>query len=442
MLAFSLITLFIVLNALYVSAEFSAVASRATRLQQLAEEGDKRAAWMHKTCSDPELLDRYVAAAQLGITLSSLSLGFYGQTFLAPVLEPLLGRIGLAPESSPGVALALILLLLTALQVILGELVPKSLGIGYPETVARWTVAPMRVSISLFSPLIAVFNGSANAFLGLLGASHDAERDKPKTADEIRMLAGESHSGGVLDDVEYELLDNALRLRDLTAQQVMLPRTKVLALPAALPLHDALDQLAESPHSRAPVYGENLDQPLGLVHVKDLLAAVRSESKAPLKEHMRPLPVVPGTITVRHLFRRLQDDRFHMAIVADEYGGTSGIVTIEDLIERIFGDVADEFDPEQSAPFQLLGEKLLIPGTMQLVDFNDHLEMALVAEDSNTIAGLVMERHAGLPAVGESVTLAEDVVVIVEEADARSVGLVGLQIDRATIEHLESENLL
>lgn len=442
MLAFALITVFISLNALYVAAEFSAVASRCTRLQQMAEEGDKKAAWMFKTCSDAAALDRYVAAAQLGITVSSLSMGFYGQTFLAPVLEPLLAHTPLPPESAPGVALALILLLLTGLQVILGELVPKSLGIGYPEKVSRYTVAPMRLSIMVFSPLITVFNGSANFVLGLFGASHGAERDKPKTADEIRMLAGESHSGGVLDDVEYELLDNALRLRDLTAQQVMLPRMKVMALPASTSLADALRELAESHHSRAPVYGDSLDQPLGLVHVKDLLSAVRSQSDSSLKEILRPLPVVPGTITVRHLFRRLQNDRFHMAIVADEYGGTSGIVTIEDLIERIFGDVADEFDPVAEKPYRVLGEKLLIPGTRLLVDFNDDLELTVTAKDSNTVAGLVMEARAGLPEVGERVEVGQEVEFIIEEADARSVGLVGLQVSSDTLERLREEGLL
>lgn len=442
MLAVLLITIFVSLNALYVCAEFAAVASRGTRLQQKAEQGDKNAAWMHATCSKASALDRYVAAAQLGITVSSLSLGFYGQTFLAPLLEPRLIQVGLPAESAPGVGLAVILLLLTGFQVILGELVPKSLGINYPETVACRTVPAMRLSIALFGPLISLFNGSANIALKFFGASHDAERQQPKTADEIRLLAGESHSGGVLDDVEYQLLDKALRLRDLSAQQVLVPRTRVMALPYELPLKDALLELADSPHSRAPVYEGDLDHPRGLIHIKDLLAAVRSNPDGKLADHLRPLPVVPGTITVRHLFKRLQTDRFHMAIVADEYGGTSGIVTIEDLIERIFGDVADEFDLEASRPFDVLGEKLLIPGSMLLVDFNDHLQLSVASKDSTTIAGVTMEVSAGVPKVGERVQVDDDCCLTIEEADERSVTLVGLQVSKETLERLREAELL
>lgn len=442
MLAVVLITLFVSLNALYVCAEFSAVASRGTRLQQKAEEGNKNAAWMQKTCSEPASLDRYVAAAQLGITLSSLSLGFYGQTYLAPLLEPLLLRLGLPAESAAGVGLIVILAFLTGLQVILGELVPKSLGINYPETVACRTVPAMRLSIALFRPLISLFNGSANQALGLFGASHDAEREQPKTADEIRLLAGESHSGGVLDDVEYELLDKALRLRDLSAQQVLVPRTRVMALSHERPLPDALSELADSPHSRAPVYEGDLDHPLGLIHIKDLLAAVRSDPQGKLTDHLRPLPIVPATITVRHLFRRLQTDRFHMAIVADEYGGTSGIVTIEDLIERIFGDVMDEFDLEAPKMYEVLGEKLLIPGDTLIVDLNDHLELSVPSRESTTVAGVTMEVSAGVPKVGERIQVDEDVCLTVEEADQRSVKVVGLQVSEETLVRLREADLL
>ena len=429
------------MNALYVAAEFSAVASRSTRLRTLADEKKRGAAWVLSVSSDSQLLDRYVAAAQLGITISSLSLGFYGQTFLAPVLEPVLVQWGLEAEVSGGVSLAVILLFLTALQVILGELIPKSVGIGYPETLALATAGPMKLSMKLFSPLIALFNGSANLILHAFGTSHEGEREQPRSADEIRMLAGESRSGGALDEVEYRLLDNALRLRDLKASQVMIPRMNIFGFEAKTPLLEALKELADSPHSRAPVYENDLDHPLGLVHIKDLLEAARAGDVSKLEEIVRPLPAVPETVAVRFLFRKLQREHFHMAVVADEYGGVSGIVTLQDLIERIFGGVADEFDPPHATTLRVDGGRVFIPGTLLLIDFNDWFESSLARRDTNTLAGLLTELNVGVPETGQKIK-AGDFTFKVEAADARTIKEVSLAVNDELIEKLREQGVL
>lgn len=429
------------MNALYVAAEFSAVASRSTRLKALADQKKRGAAWVLSVATDSKLLDRYVAAAQLGITISSLSLGFYGQTFLAPVLVPTLVEWGMRPEASTGVSLAVILLFLTALQVILGELIPKSVGIGFPETLALATAAPMRLSMQLFSPLIALFNGSANLILHAFGASHEGEREQPRTADEIRMLAGESRSGGALDEVEYRLLDNALRLRSLKANQVMIPRMNILSFEADTPLSEALRTLADSPHSRAPVYEKDLDHPLGLVHINELLETVKAGDDLKLKDIVRPLPVVPETVAVRFLFRKLQKEHFHMAVVADEYGGVSGIVTLQDLIERIFGDVADEFDPPESSTLRLEGNRVHIPGTVLLVDFNDWFEASLAGRDTNTLAGFLTELHQGVPKKGTEVEAA-DYRFRVETTDDKMIKSVSLKASAALQGRLKEQGAL
>ena len=348
---------------------------------------------------------------------------------------------GLNPEAAPGLSLALILFLLTSLQVILGELLPKSVGIGYPETLALATSAPMRISMQLFAPLIYLFNGSANLLLKLFGASHEGEREKPRSADEIRMLAGESRTGGVLDEVEYRLLDNALRLRDLTAGQVLVPRMNVLAFEADTPLKEALRTLADSPHSRAPVYENDLDHPLGLVHIKELLETVRSGKVRTLKQIARPLPVVPETVVVRRLFRQLQQEHFHMAVVADEYGGVSGIVTLDDLIERIFGNVADEFDPPKSMPLRLKDGRLRIPGTTLLVDFNDWFESSLSAKETHTLAGFLTEIHSGVPKQGTQIEVGE-FLFRVESTDARVVREVSIKADEALLQRLAEQEVL
>lgn len=431
----------VAMNALYVAAEFSAVASRNTRLKALADEKKPGAAWMYKVAGDGHLLDRYVAAAQLGITISSLALGYYGQNFLGPLLVPLAVSQGLAPEAAQSLALVVVLVFLTMFQVIFGELLPKSVGIGFPETLACLTSGPMRLSMNLYSPLIAFFNGSANLLLGIWGVSHEGERNQARTADEIRMLAGESRTGGVLDEVEYRLLDNALRLRDLNAAQVMIPRGRILAFESSTPLSEAMVTLAESAHSRAPVYRGNLDTPIGLVHIKELMEACRSGQPTNLADIVRPLPAVPETVAVRHLFRKLQKEHFHMAVVVDEYGGVSGIVSLEDLIERIFGDVSDEFDPNEGSLLSRQDDRLRLSGRVLLVDFNDWFESSLAARDCNTLAGLLTELCATVPEPGREVEVG-GFCFRVEETNGKVITELSLPLDAETEQRLQQEGLL
>ncbi|MBI3927821.1 MAG: HlyC/CorC family transporter [Armatimonadetes bacterium] len=440
LIALGLVGLLIAAHAVCVAAEFSTVASRKTRLATLAGQGDRLAGWVLEIAANPRALDRFVAAAQVGITLSTLVLGFYGQQHLSIRIEPLLEQAGLSPAAAPGLAATSILLFLTGLEVILGELFPKNLGLQYPETTARLMVAPMRWSSALLHPLIELFNGSGRAFLKLFGASQ-AGHAHLHTAGEIRMMVGESKSGGLLDDVEYQLLDNTLRIREYTAHQVMVPRKRLLLASADSPSDQLLTLLADSPYSRLPLYEGSSDNIVGVVHLKDLLCQVSQSQDRSARSIMRPMPAFPQTITVKRLFTQLQREHFHVAVVLDEYGGTAGIATLEDLIERIFGSFEDEFDPPRPPMLEHRGDRLHVRGDVLLADLEDWLDRSLKPADADTLGGLILERMGRLPEHQEELTI-EGLTVRIEQVDDYAITEASVTVDPSTLELLRSRGLL
>lgn len=440
MWAVAFIVLLVSANALFVAAEFSTVASRKTRLASLAEQGDKTAGWLLGVVGDSVRLDRYVAAAQLGITLSSLVLGFYGQTRLAVRFEPYAVAAGLPEGSVTAVTATAVLLVLTGLQVIFGELLPKSLGLQFPEQLARLASYPMRAATSLMSPLITFFNGSARLLMKLLRLPEHSGHGHLHSADEIRMLVGESKTGGVLDEVESQLLDNALRVRNYTAHQTMVPRNRLTMASVDTPADELLKQLAESPFSRLPVYQDSPDKVVGVVHIKDLLANSRAAEPKPVSELVREAPAVPHTLPVKRLMARLQKDHFHMAVVLDEYGGTAGIVTLEDLLERIFGDFQDEYDPV-AFPLRRVGERLEMSGSALLEELNSWFDLALSSLKSDTLAGLMLEHLGRLAEVGDEVPLG-GLSFRVDRLRGRALEKVSIPADRELVERLRKRGLL
>ncbi|MGE0490044.1 MAG: hemolysin family protein [Vulcanimicrobiota bacterium] len=440
MWAVAFIVLLVSANALFVAAEFSTVASRKTRLASMAERGDKTAGWLLGVVGDSVRLDRYVAAAQLGITLSSLVLGFYGQTRLAVRLEPYAQAAGLPEGSVTAATATAVLLVLTGLQVIFGELLPKSLGLQFPEQLARLASYPMRAATSLMSPLISFFNGSARLLMKLLRLPEHSGHGHLHSADEIRMLVGESKTGGVLDEVESQLLDNALRVRNYTAHQAMVPRNRLTMASVDTPLSELLKLVAESPFSRLPVYQDSPDKVVGVVHIKDLLANSRAAEPRPVSELVREAPAVPHTLTVKKLMARLQKDHFHMAVVLDEYGGTAGIVTLEDLLERIFGDFQDEYDPV-AFPLRMVGERIEVSGSALLEELNSWFDLALSSLKSDTLAGLMLEHLGRLARVGDEVPLG-GLSFRVDQLRDRALEKVSIPADHNLVQRLRKRGLL
>lgn len=342
LLAGAIIVLLILLTALYVAAEFAAVGVRRSRLRRLAEDGNTLAARILPVVEDSRELDRYIAVSQIGITLSSLILGAYGQATMAPRLSPLLERFGLLPPTAESTAAILVLALLTILAMIIGELVPKSIALQDPTRTALFTVVPMQWSLRLFSKSIGFLNGSGVLLLKLIGVQATGHRHV-HSPEEIELLIAESRDGGLLEPVEQIRLHRALRLGLRTARQLMVPRERLAMVDAAMPFADVVRLVASSPFSRLPVYRGNTDNVVGILHTRDL--AIRSvqpnppSSVAPL---LRPIVRIVDTLPVDRLLAFLREKRSHQALVTNDAGGIVGLVTLEDVLSELLGGVGDE----------------------------------------------------------------------------------------------------
>lgn len=436
-IVFLVLTILIFFTALYVAAEFSIVSSRRSRLSRLASEGNRLARILVPIVRDSGKLDNYIAACQVGITLSSLMLGFYGQARLSPVLKPTVQNLGgFSSVAAQSISAVLILLFLTSLQVILGELLPKSVGIQYPERLALLTIIPMRWSIALFKPLIWIFNGSGQLILKLTGLSQQTDNIHIHSPQEIVMLFEESSAGGLLDVEERRLLKNSLHLRQLAVRQVMIPRNRILAASVEQDCSDLLELLADSPYSRLPLYQQSIDNIVGIVHLKDLLCLRLQTGDHNVREAMRPALFIPETLPVDEVFALLQRKRYHIAVVLDEYGGTAGIVALEDLIEEIFGEFQDEFDLETRPPIRILSkDQILIRGDMLIEELNEILDLYLPSQNIDTIGGLVLNELGYVPEEGERLRVA-GVSLTVASMDGNAVTAVSMEVTPEQLERL------
>lgn len=338
------ILLLIFLNALYVAAEFAAVGSRRARLRRLAEDGNPLAARILPVVENGQELDRYIAVSQIGITLTSLILGAYGQAVVAPRVAILLERAGaaeaLAAQSTAAVG---ILLLLSAMQMILGELVPKSIALQKPTQTALATVIPIQWSLTLLSWAIHVLNGSGVLLLRLLRVPSTGHRHV-HSPEEIELLIAESRDGGLLEPAEQIRLHRALRLGLRTASQLMVPRERLAALDLATPLDHVMRVVATSPYSRMPVYRRDDDNVIGMLHTKDLVTAyVSGLPRRSLASLVRPIARVAHDMAADRLLAFLRERRTHQALVTAPDGTVAGLITLEDVVAELLGGVADEF---------------------------------------------------------------------------------------------------
>jgi CBS domain containing-hemolysin-like protein len=425
----AVVALMIFINALYVAAEFATVAARKSRLKQMAASGHRLARMLVPVVEDPKALDDYIAACQLGITASSLVLGAYGQSTVARAIAPTLAGLGRLAEPAALAASATgVLILLTILQVVLGELFPKSVAIQYREQVALTVVVPMRWSVVAFRPFIWLFNGSANFLLQRLGVAPSAGHAHVHSPEEIELLVAESRKGGLLDSEAERMLRNALHFRDLTARHVMTPRVRLVAAPAEATVAEVLTRATESGFTRLPIYRNTVDDILGLVHVKDLFR-LYLEGRNDVAAVLRPATFVPESLPIPEVWATLKSKREYLAIVLDEYGGTAGLVTLEDLIEEIFGELQDEFDRETALISADKAGRLHLRGDLLVSDVNEFLGLRLPEDQADTLGGLVMSALGRIPEAGDEVTLGAPATVIrVEKMEARGVAEVSLRL--------------
>jgi putative hemolysin len=435
------VALLIFINALYVTAEFGTVAARKTRIGQMAGSGNRLAKLLLPIMEDNRALDHYVAACQVGITVSSLALGAFGQGVIAgrlviPIanllifLEPLWVALGLsaanvATAAAHTISATGVLLGLTMLQVILGELFPKSVAIQYPEKVALLTAVPMRWSLALLRPLIWFFNGSGRLILRLLGQEQRDTLANIHSAEEIEILVTESHEGGLLDDEERQMLRNTFRMRELTARQVMVHRTRITAAPVESSVMELIEKAIEAGITRIPLYQGTIDTIIGFVHIKDLFR-LHVEGRENLAEIWRDVVYVPERLPVADVWETLRNARQYMAIVFDEYGGTAGLITLEDLIEEIFGELQDEFDNEIPLISRDKEGRIYLRADLLVSDVNEYLELNLPEDAADTLSGLILSELGRPPVEGDEVIIG-GIAIRVEAMADLGVSEVSLQ---------------
>jgi CBS domain containing-hemolysin-like protein len=358
-------------------------------------------------------LDAYLSATQLGITLASLGLGWIGNPAFAWILGPILERIpGVTPAMIHSVSLTAAFLLITILHIVLGELAPKSLAIRKPEATSLWVAIPLYAFYKITYPAIWLLNHSANAFLRIFGIEPLSESELGHTEEELRLLLASAHASE-LSKQKRELLDNIFELSRRTARQIMVPRRDVVYLSTDRPLEENLRIARESGHTRFPLCEGDLDRVIGLIHIKDLFRAEAPPES--LVEIKREIPFVPESLILDRLLRRLRAERHHLAAVLDEYGGVSGIVTLENVIEEIVGQIQDEFDLLEKPELTRKGENLyLVSGSMLVMDLEDELGVEISDRDADTLAGVVLTELGRRARPGDTLDLGPLVVEVLE----------------------------
>jgi CBS domain containing-hemolysin-like protein len=419
------VALMIFFNALYVGAEFATVSSHRTRISQMAAGGNKMAALLLPIMENPVSLDNYVAACQIGITISSLVLGAFGQNVISGYLDAPLIYLGLSEAAAHSVSIIIVLICITVLQVIMGELFPKSVAIQFPENVALALVVPMRISLVLFTPLIWLFNGSGTLVLRLIGKKPH-EGAQIHSPEEIELLVAESYESGLLDDEERQMLRNAFRLRDLTARQVMVHRTRLVTATKKDSLETVINLAIDAGYTRIPLIGESIDDVVGFVHVKDLFRR-HVNGRSDMESAIREVIYVPETMPVLDVWERLNVGGNYLAIVFDEYGGTAGMITFEDLIEEIFGELQDEFDDEMALIARDREGRVYLRGDLLISDVNEYLELNLPNEGADTLSGLLFSQLGRSPNVADEVAFGET-QIRVEAMEDLGVSEVSLQL--------------
>ncbi len=438
---FFLIALLIALNGFFVSVEFSAVASRKARLETMAPPDSRAAAIVRSWLESPAARDRLIAASQLGITIVSLALGAVGDRTFAALLEPLFHQLTLPPWLAfvervlPAVPLVTSLVLVTTFHVVLGEQVPKVATLHAPERFALIAARPMHLFATTFHWFVAALDWATRMVLRLVGLdTTQVGHGAVYTLEEIKQIVAESEEVGVIPAEGGEILHAVLDFGELLVRQVMVPRTEIIAIRAETPLREALRLAAQHAVTKFPVYGEDLDDILGILHIKDLLRYLEDPSfdHRTARELAREALFVPETLPVNALLVQFRERKQHIAIVIDEYGGTAGLVTLEDLIEEIVGDIEDSFDRSEGPEIQRLPDgSVLIDGLTLIEDVNEQLGLHLEDPNYDTIAGYVLGRLGHIPKTGEVVELDDGLRL-------RVLAMDGLRIAKLRLERIKS----
>lgn len=378
-------------TAFFVATEFAIVKVRTTRIDQLLAEGSKKAENAKKVLDN---LDEYLSACQLGITITSLGLGWLGEPTFALILEPLFELLNLDGRVIPILSFIVAFSLVTFIHVVVGELAPKTLAIQKAESVTLNISGSLILFHNIMYPVIKLLNGSARALSGLFGLKMVSESDVAHTEEELRMILTDSYKGGEINNSEYEYVNSIFEFSERTAKEIMVPRTEIIGIDKDLTIKEVFEVMGVEQYTRYPIIDGDKDHIIGLVNMKHLLTAYIKDSTngdTPIVDYMQPIIRVIETIQISDLLLKIQRERIHMAVLMDEYGGTSGLVTIEDIIEEIVGDIQDEFDEDEIPEVQEIEEDhYILDAKMLLSNVNDILNINIDEEDIDTLGGWFM----------------------------------------------------
>jgi CBS domain containing-hemolysin-like protein len=410
------LTIFLVLlNGFFVAAEFAIVKVRASQIELRSATGNmvaKRALNMVKN------LDAYLSATQLGITLASLALGWIGEEVFEEIVLSAFDSIGYTLDHktvvtiSAGVAFALI----TVMHIIFGELAPKSIAIRYSESTTMAVALPLQAFYFVFRPIIWLLNAFANLILKILGIPLVHEQDT-HNEEEIRILLHESKKSGAINSSEHELLENVFKFDDKVAEQIMIPRTRVVAIDIDEPLESIMDFIMEEGYSRLPVYRESIDNIIGILYAKDLLKLIKNKQVVDIKELIRSAYFITERKPINEVLKEFQRKHIHLAVVLDEFGGTAGIVTMEDIIEELVGEIQDEYDEEASIVVKKNENEYVVNSLSPISDVNKFLRVPLPeSEDYDTVNGFINFIHGGIPELNEKITVDDTEIIVIKKS--------------------------
>jgi CBS domain containing-hemolysin-like protein len=420
------VLLLVLANAFFVAAEFALVAARKIRIEALAAEGNRRARIAQEALRH---IDHYISGTQLGITLASLGLGWVGEGAIANLLIQVFHDL---PEpwrvlSAHGVAITISFAVITFLHIVLGELAPKSIALLHPEKVTLWTSGPLIIFSKLLSPFITVLNGAAHLLLRFFGLRAPTELERIHRPEEIEILLMQTFEHGLLAEEPVEMIRGVFDLSEISAAEVMTPRIDVIAAPATATVDMVAALILESGHSRIPIYQESIDQITGVLLARDVWQA-QLEGKTEIAELIRPLLFVPDSKPIEGLLYEMQRQRSHLAVVVDEFGGTAGIVTLEDLVEEIVGEIQDEDETEPPEIEETTGGEILLHGGFPVYELNERFRLELPEQDYTTTAGYVLGRLGRIARAGDEVTFPGGRLRVLQ-MDGRRIDRLALSLD-------------
>ncbi len=426
----AIIVFLVMLNAVFVAAEIALVSLRPSRVEQLLDEGRRGAVRVRRLTSDPA---RFLAVIQLAITFIGFLASAFAGVSLAKRLSELFTSLGMGADVAVAIGLLLVTILLSLFTIVFGELVPKSLALAHPEAFALGLARPVDLIGRIFRPVVAFLTITTRTIARLLGAEVSSEAQI--TAEELRLIVERGGEQGVLEAEEEQMINAVIELGGRRIHEVMVPRTAIAALAASATVDEVIDKVIEEGHSRVPVYEGSVDEIVGILYAKDLLPFLKSTVTAmpDLRMLLRTPVFVPESMSIDDLLHEFQRRKVHIAIVLDEYGGTAGLVTIEDLLEEIVGEIQDEYDEEEPLVERLDEDRARIDGRAAVEDMLDIWDIKIPLEDDDeydTVGGLVYHRVGGIPRPGDEVRV-DGLRLTVETTDGRRVGKVMVVRERA-----------